>query len=173
MFLLIPTYQIHCGVMRAKCLGITKTNVTGKRYVPIVVSLNILQMKQIVSALLNALTARKTTQLTHGNARPGIQKKKYWKLSIPGTYHSLKRGKLSKATRQHQVKVMLVSRRLLVSQYRVLMLRHKQTLYLLQQLHSLRRTMLHQPKHLPVHNETRRTHCLKKKNKNKERLTKS
>ena len=64
--------------------------------------------------------------------------------------------KLLKATRQHQVKVMLASRRLLVSQYHVLMLRHKQTLYLSQQLHSLHLTMQHQPNHLPAHNETRR-----------------
>ena len=64
--------------------------------------------------------------------------------------------KLLKATRQHQVKVMLASRRLLVSQYHVLMLRHKQTLYLSQQLHSLHLTMQQQPKHLPAHNETRR-----------------
>ena len=84
--------------------------------------------------------------------------KEILKLSIPGIYHSLKRGKLLKHTRQHQVKVMLVSRRLLVSQYHVLMLRHKQTLYLLQQPHSLRLTILHQPKHLPAHNETRRKH---------------
>ena len=62
--------------------------------------------------------------------------------------------KLLKATRQHQVKVMLASRRLLVSQYHVLMLRHKQTLYLSQRLHSLRLTMLHQPKHLLVHERT-------------------
>ena len=62
--------------------------------------------------------------------------------------------KIVETTRQHQVKVMLASRRLLVSQYHVLMLRHKQTLYLSQRLHSLRRTMLHQPKHLLVRKKT-------------------
>ena len=48
------------------------------------------------------------------------------------------------------------SRRLLVSQYHVLMLRHKQTLYLSQRLHSLRLTIQHQTKHLQAHNKTRR-----------------
>ena len=68
---------------------------------------------------------------------------------------------------------MLASRRLLVSQYHVLMLRHKQTLYLSQRLHSLRLTMLHQPKHLLVHKTTYRNRYHKKKNKNKTKLTKS
>ena len=49
-----PYIPIHCDVIRAKCLGITKTNVTGKRYVPTVVSLNILQIKPIANALRNA-----------------------------------------------------------------------------------------------------------------------
>ena len=62
--------------------------------------------------------------------------------------------KLLKATRQHQIKVMPASRRLLVSQYHVLILRHKQTLYLSQRLHSLRLIMLHQPKHLLVRKKT-------------------
>ena len=51
--------------------------------------------------------------------------KEILKVKYTGTYHSLKRGKLLKATRQHQIEVMLASRRLLVSQYHVLMLRHK------------------------------------------------
>ena len=78
---------------------------------------------ETVNAHQSALTARKTTPQIQNNARSGIRKKKFLKLSIPGTYGSQKRGKLLTATRQ---------RRVLVSQYHVLMLRHKQTLYLSQ-----------------------------------------
>ena len=47
----------------------------GKRYVPIVVRLNILLMRQIVNAQQNVLIARKTTQLIRSNVKPGILKK--------------------------------------------------------------------------------------------------
>ena len=67
---------------------------------------------------------------------------------------------------------MPASRRLLVSQYHVLMLRHRQTLYLSQRLHSLLLTMRHQPKHLLVNNQTRRKHGVKKKEKKQEKADK-
>ena len=165
MSALIPAYQIQYVVTRVKCLGMTRTNVKGKRYVPTVDNLNILLTKQIVNIQQSALTAGKTIKLTHSNARPGILKTKKIlkrKLSIPGTYHSLRRGKLLKAIRKHPVKVMLALRRRLMSQYHVLMLRHKQTLYLSQELLGLRLTMLHQPKHLLLH-ETRRNPFCKKR----------
>ena len=61
-----------------------------------------------------------------------------------------KRGKSLEVTRHHPVKIMPALRRLLVSQYHVLMLRRKQTLYSSHELHSLRLTMQHPPKHLPI-----------------------
>ena len=75
--LLIPTYLIHCDATHVKYLGIMRINAIGKRYVPTVVSLNILLMKQTVNAQQNVSTAMKTTRLTRNNARPGILKKKY------------------------------------------------------------------------------------------------
>ena len=75
--LLIPTYLIHCDATHVKYLGIMRINAIGKRYVPTVVSLKILLMKQTVNAQLNDLTAMKTTQLSRSNTRPGILKKKY------------------------------------------------------------------------------------------------
>ena len=72
-----PTYQIYCDVTHAKYLGIMRINAIGKRYVPTVVRLNILLMKQTVNAQQNVLIARKTTQLIRSNTRPGILKKKY------------------------------------------------------------------------------------------------
>ena len=65
------------GVTHVKYLGIMRINAIGKRYVPSVVRLNILLMKQTVNAQQNVLTAMKTTQLTRSNAWPGILKKKY------------------------------------------------------------------------------------------------
>ena len=76
--------------------------------------------------------------------------KEILKSSIPGTYLSPKRGKSLTVTRHHPVKVMPALRRLLVSQYHVLMLRRKQTLYSSQELHGLCLTIQHPPKHLPT-----------------------
>ena len=52
-------------------------HVKEKRYVPIMVYLNILLTKQTVNVQKNASTARKTTPLIRGNARSGILKRRY------------------------------------------------------------------------------------------------
>ena len=61
-----------------------------------VVNLNIQLTKQTANVQQNASTARNTTPLIRGNARSGILKKKYWKLSIPGTYISQMQRKVLK-----------------------------------------------------------------------------
>ena len=48
---------IPCDVTHVKYLGIMRINAIGKRYVPTVVSLNILLMKRTVNAQQNVLTA--------------------------------------------------------------------------------------------------------------------
>ena len=83
---LIPTYQIHCDVTHVKNLGIMRINAIGKRYVPTVVRLNILLMKQTVNAQQNVLIARKTTQLIRSNVKPGILKKEILKIKLVGWF---------------------------------------------------------------------------------------
>ena len=66
-----------------KYLGIMRINAIGKRYVPTVVSLNILLMKRIVNAQQNVLTAMKTTQQTRSNEKEILKVKYTRNISFP------------------------------------------------------------------------------------------